>query len=63
MNLNCIAPEGTYENGVRSVFREIMSTEGPKALYRGVLPVLIRAFPSTAAIFTGVELANEFLDN
>lgn len=39
-----------------------MATEGPKALYRGVLPILIRAFPSTAAVFVGVELANDVLN-
>ncbi|XP_030561352.1 mitochondrial magnesium exporter 1 [Drosophila novamexicana] len=56
------APEGTYTHGIRSVFRELMATEGPKALYRGVLPILIRAFPSTAAVFVGVELANDVLN-
>lgn len=57
-----LAPEGTYKHGIRSVFRDIMNTEGPKALYRGVLPILIRAFPSTAAVFIGVELANDLLN-
>ncbi|KAH8376684.1 hypothetical protein KR093_000899 [Drosophila rubida] len=56
------APEGTYKHGVRSVFKTLMATEGPKALYRGVLPILIRAFPSTAAVFAGVELAHDLLD-
>ncbi|XP_017859144.1 PREDICTED: congested-like trachea protein [Drosophila arizonae] len=55
------APEGTYQHGIRSVFKELMAKEGPKALYRGVLPILIRAFPSTAAVFVGVELANDLL--
>ncbi|XP_068150579.1 mitochondrial magnesium exporter 1 [Drosophila tropicalis] len=56
------APEGTYKHGIRSVFRDLMATEGPSALYRGILPVLIRAFPATAAVFFGVEFANELLN-
>ncbi|KAH8273594.1 hypothetical protein KR018_002669 [Drosophila ironensis] len=55
------APEGTYKHGIRSVFRDLMATEGPRALFRGILPILLRAFPSTAAVFFGVELANDFL--
>ncbi|EDV99017.1 GH13279 [Drosophila grimshawi] len=56
------APEGTYNQGIRSVFRDLMAREGPKALFRGASPILIRAFPQTAAIFIGVEVANDFLD-
>ncbi|XP_016927616.3 mitochondrial magnesium exporter 1 [Drosophila suzukii] len=55
------APEGTYKHGIRSVFRKLMATEGPKALFRGILPILLRAFPSTAAVFFGVELTNDLL--
>ncbi|EDV99016.1 mitochondrial magnesium exporter 1 [Drosophila grimshawi] len=55
------APEGTYKHGIRSVFRDLMATEGPKALFRGASPILIRAFPSTAAVFIGVEVANDLL--
>ncbi|XP_039479115.1 mitochondrial magnesium exporter 1 [Drosophila santomea] len=55
------APEGTYKHGIRSVFRDLMATEGPKALFRGILPILLRAFPSTAAVFFGVELTNDLL--
>nr|CBE66830.1 CG3476-PA [Drosophila ananassae] len=55
------APEGTYKLGIRSVFRNLMANEGPKALFRGIFPILLRAFPSTAAVFFGVELANDFL--
>ncbi|BFF94273.1 mitochondrial magnesium exporter 1 [Drosophila madeirensis] len=56
------APEGTYKHGIRSVFRDLMATEGPTALFRGVLPILLRAFPATAAVFFGVELANDLLN-
>jgi len=50
------APEGKYPHGVRSVFREIIATEGWTALFRGFAPVMLRAFPANAACFTGVEL-------
>jgi len=56
------APEGTYPNGVRSVFAEIMRTEGPRALFRGLAPVMIRAFPANAATFLGFEMALKGLD-
>lgn len=56
------APEGQYPKGVRSVFVEIMRTEGPKALFKGVAPVMIRAFPANAACFLGYELAIKFLN-
>lgn len=54
------APEGTYKHGIRSVFKELMKKDGPLALYRGVTPVMIRAFPANAACFFGLELANTF---
>lgn len=56
------APEGRYPNGIRSVFTELMANEGIFALYRGVTPVLLRAFPANAACFLGYELALKFLD-
>ncbi|VDP95998.1 unnamed protein product [Trichobilharzia regenti] len=42
------APEGTYPNGIRSVFSELIAREGFFALYRGVTPVMLRAFPANA---------------
>lgn len=56
------APEGTYPNGMRDVFKQLMQREGPTALYKGVTPVMIRAFPANAACFVGFELAVNFLD-
>ncbi|XP_073822729.1 carnitine/acylcarnitine carrier protein colt, mitochondrial [Musca autumnalis] len=56
------APEGTYKNGIRSVFKELMIKDGPLALYRGLTPIMIRAFPANAACFFGIELANKFFD-
>nr|CAI5824620.1 unnamed protein product [Callosobruchus analis]CAI5864432.1 unnamed protein product [Callosobruchus analis] len=39
-----------------------MKNEGPLALYKGITPVLIRAFPANAACFVGFELCKQFLD-
>ncbi|MFH4975829.1 hypothetical protein AB6A40_002538 [Gnathostoma spinigerum] len=52
-----IAPEGKYPNGIRSVFRDIMTHEGPQALFKGFTPVMLRAFPANAACFFGYEIA------
>jgi solute carrier family 25 carnitine/acylcarnitine transporter 20/29 len=56
-----IAPEGTYPKGIRSVFAELMKNEGPLALYKGIVPVMVRAFPANAACFLGVEVAYKAL--
>lgn len=56
------APEGKYPNGIRSVFSEMMAKEGFLALYRGITPVLLRAFPASAACFLGYEATLKFLD-
>lgn len=37
--------------------RELVKTEGHSALYRGLGPVMMRAFPANAACFLGYELA------
>ncbi|KXJ15808.1 mitochondrial carnitine/acylcarnitine carrier protein [Exaiptasia diaphana] len=56
------APEGTYPNGVRDVFRQLMKEEGPAALFRGLTPVMLRAFPANAACFLGFELSMRFFN-
>ncbi|XP_076240405.1 carnitine/acylcarnitine carrier protein colt, mitochondrial isoform X2 [Calliopsis andreniformis] len=56
------APEGTYKNGIRDVFILLMKNEGPKALYKGCVPVMLRAFPANAACFLGFEIAMNFLN-
>lgn len=56
------APPGTYPNGLRDVFRELMAKEGPLALYKGVTPVMLRAFPANAACFIGFEISMKFLN-
>jgi len=57
------APEGMYPNGIRSVFADIMRNEGPSALFRGLAPVMIRAFPANAACFLGYEVCLKFLNS
>lgn len=49
------APEGTYPGGMKQVFVELMKKEGPRALYKGFIPVIIRSFPANAACFVGFE--------
>nr|VZI37714.1 unnamed protein product [Spirometra erinaceieuropaei] len=44
------APEGRYPKGIRSVFAEMMAKEGIFALYKGVTPVMVRAFPANALV-------------
>jgi len=56
------APEGTYPNGIRDVFRQLLKEEGIAALYKGTAPVMIRAFPANAACFLGYEIAMKFLN-
>lgn len=56
------APDGQY-NGIRDVFRHMMKTEGPRALYKGAIPVMLRAFPANACCFLGYEVAMYGLNN
>uniref|UniRef100_T1IWA6 Mitochondrial carnitine/acylcarnitine carrier protein n=1 Tax=Strigamia maritima TaxID=126957 RepID=T1IWA6_STRMM len=56
------APEGTYPNGIRDVFKQLIKEEGPKALFKGAAPVMLRAFPANAACFLGFEVAMKFLN-
>ncbi|CAO4373828.1 unnamed protein product [Caenorhabditis nigoni] len=50
------APEGKYPDGIRGVLREVLREEGPRALFKGFWPVMLRAFPANAACFFGLEL-------
>jgi solute carrier family 25 carnitine/acylcarnitine transporter 20/29 len=52
-----VAPDGKYPNGIRSVFRDVMKNEGPATLFRGIGPIMLRAFPANAACFVGYETA------
>lgn len=50
------APEGKYPRGVRDALRELLRNEGAVALYKGLVPVLLRAAPEGAALFWGYEV-------
>jgi len=49
------APHGKYPDGIRGVLREILREEGPRALFKGFVPIMLRAFPANAACFLGVD--------
>jgi solute carrier family 25 (mitochondrial carnitine/acylcarnitine transporter), member 20/29 len=54
------APEGTYR-GLGEVYSRLMKEEGFMALFTGIRPALIRAFPANAACFFGMEVARKLL--
>jgi solute carrier family 25 carnitine/acylcarnitine transporter 20/29 len=54
------APDGTYRN-VLDVYGQLMKQEGPSALFTGIRPALIRAFPANAACFFGMEVSRKLL--
>jgi solute carrier family 25 (mitochondrial carnitine/acylcarnitine transporter), member 20/29 len=55
------APTGTYRN-LLDVFQTLVRTEGPSALFRGLSPALLRAFPANAACLCGVETVKNILE-
>lgn len=54
------AAPGMYNNAFE-VLRHLMQTEGPAALFKGLSPALLRAFPANAACLLGFETAKSFL--
>jgi solute carrier family 25 (mitochondrial carnitine/acylcarnitine transporter), member 20/29 len=54
------APEGKYR-GLMDVYRELVAKEGFGALFTGIRPALIRAFPANAACFFGMEVSRKML--
>jgi len=45
---------------VAAVAQQIMAKEGIRGFYKGLVPVLVRAFPANAACFLGYETAAKF---
>ncbi|XP_069142378.1 mitochondrial carnitine/acylcarnitine carrier protein-like [Argopecten irradians] len=56
------APAGTYPNGIRDVYKQLMREEGFMSLYKGFTPVMLRAFPANAACFLGYEVTMKALN-
>lgn len=50
-----VAPIERYPRGTRDVIKEVIKSEGLKALYRGYAPALTRAVVVHAALFVGYE--------
>jgi len=50
------APDGMYK-GALDVLQQTLKNEGIGALWKGAVPVLLRAFPANAACFLGYEAA------
>eukprot|EP00286_Rhodomonas_abbreviata_P015186 CAMPEP_0181319476 /NCGR_PEP_ID=MMETSP1101-20121128/17595_1 /TAXON_ID=46948 /ORGANISM="Rhodomonas abbreviata, Strain Caron Lab Isolate" /LENGTH=300 /DNA_ID=CAMNT_0023427085 /DNA_START=72 /DNA_END=974 /DNA_ORIENTATION=- len=55
-----VAPEGKY-SGVMAVAKDIMAKDGVRGYYKGLAPVMVRAFPANAACFLGYEMAAKAL--
>jgi len=56
------APPGTYK-GLGDVLRELLRNEGPTALFKGLGPAMVRAFPANAACFLGVEVSMKVMNS
>lgn len=54
------APAGTYQN-LFDVFQSLVREDGPRALFRGLSPALLRAFPANAACFLCVDTVRGLL--
>jgi solute carrier family 25 carnitine/acylcarnitine transporter 20/29 len=57
-----IAPEGTFSNGICDVLTVLMKEKGPVAPYKGVVPVMLQAFPARLACFICFVFCMRFLN-
>ncbi|KAI9495161.1 mitochondrial carrier domain-containing protein [Zychaea mexicana] len=55
------APAGTY-TGMMDCLQKTVKADGASALFRGLGPAMLRAFPANAATFLGVEYSRKVLD-
>jgi len=55
------APDGTYKNLV-DVLLKTVRNDGIQALFKGLAPAMLRAFPANAACFLGVEVSNKLMN-
>lgn len=49
------------DSSIAAVFRQILSEQGIRGLYRGLTPTLLRTIPSTAALFVTYEYSREIM--
>lgn len=56
------SPVGKYQ-GLLDVLQTLVREEGPNALYRGLSPALLRAFPANAACLCGVESVKSLIEH
>ena len=47
--------------GAKPVYKKMLAEGGIAALYKGTVPIFVRAFPANAACFTGYELCLKML--
>lgn len=57
-----MATNQQQSTSVFTVGKTLIREEGTKALFKGIGPALLRAFPANAASFMGMELSRAFLD-
>jgi len=57
------APAGAYPNGMRDIVVALLKEGGPLAFYKGITPVMLRAFPANAACFIGFEASMKLLNS
>lgn len=55
------APAGTYA-GLMDCLQKTIKADGASALFRGLGPAMLRAFPANAATFLGVEYSTKVMD-
>lgn len=55
------APAGTY-SGMVDCLQKTVKADGASALFRGLGPAMLRAFPANAATFLGVEYSRKVMD-
>lgn len=53
----------TEKQSAISVTRDLIRKEGPMALYNGLLPTVLRTFPSTGALFVAYEYTRKGLNS
>jgi len=56
------APPGTYKGFIDCV-TQLLRNEGTSALFKGLGPAMLRAFPANAACFLGVEISMKMMNS